>query len=69
MKQLLLKNWHAMRWIRLIVGLFLVQQAIQYHEIFLGFMAVFFLFQALFNTGCGLNGCDVSTIKKEKNEQ
>lgn len=68
MKQLLLTNWHAMRWIRLIAGLFLMQQAIQFHEILLGFMAAFFLFQAIFNTGCGLNGCSVSTIKKTKDE-
>lgn len=68
MKQLLLTNWHAMRWIRLIAGLFLIQQAILFHEILLGFMAAFFLFQAIFNTGCGLNGCSVSTIKKNKDE-
>jgi hypothetical protein len=68
MKQLLFANWHTMRWIRLIIGLFLMQQAIQFHEILLGFMAIFFLFQAIFNTGCGLNDCSISTIKKPKNE-
>lgn len=68
MKELLLTNWHAMRWIRLIVGLFLIQQAIQYHEFMYVFMAAFFLFQAIFNTGCGLNGCFISPIKKNKNE-
>lgn len=69
MKQILLKNWHAMRWIRLAAGLFLIQQAIQFQEYFLGIMALFFLFQAVFNTGCGLNGCDISTTKKDKDEQ
>lgn len=69
MKQLLLKNWHTMRWIRLIIGLFLVQQAIQYHEIIFGFMALFFLFQALFNTGCSPKGCNISTLNKDKDEQ
>lgn len=68
MKQLLFTNWHAMRWIRLVIGLFFVQQAIQYHELLYGFIAVFFLFQAVFNTGCSLNGCQVSTLKKSKNE-
>ena len=68
MKQLLFSNWHLMRWIRLIVGLFLIEQAIQLHEILYGFMALFFLFQAVFNTGCGLNGCAVSPIKKNKDE-
>ena len=68
MKQLLFTNWHAMRWIRLVIGLFFVQQAIQYNEILFGLIAVFFLFQAVFNTGCSLNGCQVSTLKKSKNE-
>jgi hypothetical protein len=63
MKQLLLTNWHTMRWLRLAIGLFLIQQALQSHEILLGFMAVFFLFQAVFNTGCGLNGCNVPSKK------
>jgi hypothetical protein len=68
MKRLLLTNWHAMRWIRLVIGLFLIQQALQYQQLIFGFMAAFFLFQAIFNTGCGLNGCEVSTFKKNKNE-
>jgi hypothetical protein len=68
MKQLLFTNWHAMRWIRLAIGLFFLQQAIQFHEIVLGFMAVFFLFQSVFNTGCSLNGCSIPTYKKSKNE-
>lgn len=68
MKQLLFTNWHAMRWIRLVSGLFFIQQAIQFQHYLFGFVAVFFLFQAVFNTGCGLNGCKVSTFKKSKNE-
>jgi hypothetical protein len=69
MKRLLFTNWHAMRCIRLAIGLFLIQQAIQFHETMFGFMASFFLFQALFNSGCGLNGCKAPTFKKNKNEQ
>jgi hypothetical protein len=65
MKQLLFSNWHTMRWVRLFIGLFSMEQAIQYHEILFGFMSLFFLFQALFNTGCSLNGCKLSTIKKQ----
>lgn len=68
MKQLLLTNWHSMRWIRLAIGLFLIQQAVQYQQVLFGFMAAFFLFQAIFNTGCSLNGCAVPTLKKNKNE-
>ena len=69
MKQLLFTNWHTMRWIRLVIGFFFAQQAIQLQEGLFGFIALFFLFQALFNLGCSLNGCEVSTIKKSKNEQ
>jgi hypothetical protein len=65
MKRLLLTNWHAMRWIRLVIGLVLIQQAVQYQQLIFGFMAAFFLFQAIFNNGCGLNGCEVSTFKKK----
>jgi hypothetical protein len=68
MKKMLFTNWHAMRWIRLVIGLFFIQQAIQFHEFLMAFVAVFFLFQAVFNTGCGLNGCQVPTFKKSKNE-
>jgi hypothetical protein len=68
MKKLLLTNWHSMRWIRLAIGLFLIQQAIQYQLVLFGFMAAFFLFQSVFNTGCSLNGCSVPLLKKNKNE-
>ena len=68
MKKIFFTNWHAMRWIRLVIGLFFVQQAIQFQELMLGFVAVFFLFQSVFNTGCGLNGCKVPNFKKSKNE-
>jgi hypothetical protein len=68
MKQLLFTNWHAMRWIRLAIGLFLLQQAIQFQDMILSLMALFFLFQSVFNTGCGLNGCSVPTYKKSNDE-
>lgn len=68
MKQLLFTNWHSMRWIRLVIGLFFMQQAIQHREIVAGLVAAFFIFQSVFNTGCGLNGCAVPTPKKRKNE-
>ena len=65
MKSLLLKNWHVMRWIRLVFGLFLVEQAFETTQwIFLGF-AAFFLFQALFNLGCTTNGCQIPQNKNK----
>jgi hypothetical protein len=69
MKQVLFTNWHAMRWIRLVIGLFFIQQAIQFHEFLFGVMAAFFLFQAVFNTGCGLNNCSVQNLEKNNNDE
>ena len=69
MKQLLFTNWHLMRWVRLAFGLFSLQQAFQYREILFGIMATFFLFQAIFNTGCGLNGCAIPKNKTNNDEQ
>ncbi|OCB78537.1 hypothetical protein [Flavobacterium crassostreae] len=68
MKQILFTNWHSMRWIRLGIGVFFMQQTIQYRHYLLGVMALVFIFQALFNIGCGLNGCAVPSYKKNKNE-
>lgn len=68
MKQILLTNWHSMRWIRLVIGLFFLLQAIQYREILFGFIAAFFIFQSVFNSGCRLNGCEVPILKKSKHE-
>jgi len=64
MKALIFSNWHTMRWIRLAIAIFLVQQAIQYREVMFGFMSLFFFAQALFNMGCGANGCAVPNHKK-----
>lgn len=68
MKNMILNNWHAMRWIRLAIAAFMIQQAIQYHEMLFGAIGAFFLFQSVFNTGCSLNGCAVPNQKNNKNE-
>lgn len=65
MKALIFTNWHAMRWIRLAIAFFLVQQAIQYQQVLFVFMALFFLVQSLFNMGCGLNGCAIPNPKNK----
>jgi hypothetical protein len=62
MKRLLLTNWHAMRW--LILDCFnTTSDTIPTGNILYGCF-----FFASFNTGCALNGCEVSTLKKIKNE-
>jgi uncharacterized membrane protein HdeD (DUF308 family) len=63
MKQLLLSNWHAMRFIRLAFALFLFFQAFETQEWFLVAFGIFFLIQAIFNAGCGANGCQIPKKK------
>jgi hypothetical protein len=68
MKKILVTNWHSMRWIRLAIGLLFARQALQYKLPLFWCISVFSLFQAVFNTGCSLNGCGASTFKNNKNE-
>jgi len=64
-KQLLLTNWHAMRWIRLILGIALSIHAFVSHDVLSGMMGMFLLFQAILNAGCcGTGGCEVPMKKK-----
>lgn len=68
-KQTLFTGWHFMRWLRLGLGVFIAIQAIQTHDTLAGFIAAFFLFQAVTNTGCcGSNGCAVPTPKNDNDE-
>lgn len=57
-KETLFNNWNLMRWLRLGLGIYISVQAVETLSLFLGVVAVFFLFQAITNTGCcGTNGC------------
>jgi hypothetical protein len=63
-KQTLLTNWNFMRFLRLGIGIYIAVQAIDTQSVFSGIVAVFFIYQAVTNTGCcGSNGCAVP-IKK-----
>jgi hypothetical protein len=64
MKHLLLNDWHFMRFLRLALAVFLSVQAYVTHEWFFIAFAVFFLFQAIFNLGCGPSGCKIPYDKK-----
>lgn len=48
----LLQQWHGMRIIALLTGLFLAVQAILHLDFLTGLLSIFFLFQAITNTGC-----------------
>jgi uncharacterized membrane protein HdeD (DUF308 family) len=60
MKNILLHNWHFMRILRVALALFLFYNAYETHEWFFIVFGLFFLIQAIFNLGCGPNGCGVS---------
>ena len=63
-KETLLQNWNFMRFLRLGLGIYIAVQAVETLSIFSGIVAVFFIFQAITNTGCcGSNGCAVPTKK------
>lgn len=64
--QMLFTGWNFMRWLRLGLGSFIAVQAIQTSDPFAGFLAAFFLFQAVTNTGCcGAGGCAVPVSKAD----
>ena len=64
--QTLTTGWHFMRIVRLCLGIFIAVQAVQTHDSVSGFIAVFFLYQAVTDTGCcGSQGCAVPTSKKD----
>lgn len=53
-------NWHLMRWIALIAGLFFMLQAFRYADWISGFLGAFLLFQAYTNSGCIVGSCGTS---------
>lgn len=59
MKNKLFANWHLMRVVRLAFALFLFIQASKTFEWFFIVFGLFFLIQAIFNTGCSSNGCQI----------
>ena len=67
-KETLLQDWNFMRILRLGLGIYIAVQAVETLSLFSGVVAVFFIFQAITNTGCcSSNGCSVP-IKKNNSE-
>lgn len=58
-KTTLLNNWHLMRWVALIAGLFFIIQGLRFGDAISGLLGGFFLFQAITNTGCLCGNCSV----------
>ena len=63
-KQTLFTGWHFMRWLRLVLGIVFLVQAIQMHDTVIGVIAGFFLVTAITNIGCcGAGRCATPTQK------
>jgi hypothetical protein len=68
-KRTLFTGWYFMRWLRLVFGMLFGIEAIKTNYTFMGFAAAFFLFMAIFNTGCcGSAGCAIH-YKKSKEDK
>ncbi len=68
MKQILFSNWTFLRFIRLIMGLVIVAQAVVAHDAMFGVAGFLFTIMALFNTGCCAAGsCNTVTKPADKN--
>lgn len=62
--QRIFSGWNFMRFLRLGIGIYFAVQTVATLEMFSGFIAVFFLYQAISNTGCcGTSGCAVPNAK------
>lgn len=68
-KETLLTDWNFMRILRMALGIYIAVQAIETQSILSGVVALFFMFQAITNTGCcGSNGCAVPTKKSNSDK-
>lgn len=67
-KQTLFSGWHFMRWLRLVLGIVFMVQAIQMHDTMVGIIAGFFLVTAITNIGCcGAASCAAPKINAKEN--
>ena len=66
LKEKLLTNWDLMRVFRLVIGAWMVVQAVMQREMFIGLFGAFFLYQAVTGTGCcGTQACYAPPTKSK----
>lgn len=53
----IVSNWTLLRFIRLVLGIFIMIQSYQVANYWFIVPGVLFAIMALFNMGCGSNGC------------
>ncbi len=64
----LTQNWGFMRIIRLVIGGYALVEAIRASDVLIGIMGTVLIGMALFNLGCGAQGCGVP-VPQNKNTQ
>ncbi len=70
MKALSFKNWNIMRFLRLAIGAWALEDAFQNSIPLLGFLGALLVIMAVMNIGCcGINRCDARLTGREKNDQ
>jgi len=67
MLQKIISNWTFIRFIRLILGIFIIVQSVQIQNYWMIIPGIVFSVMALLNVGCCGNSCSIS-IKNEKND-
>jgi hypothetical protein len=66
----LLTGWDFMRALKLVLGIYIGVQALLVADALSGMISVFFLYQAVTNTGCcGVQGCAMPTHKQNQSTQ
>ena len=61
----LTKKWGFMRIIRLVIGGYALVEAIRASDVLIGIMGTVLISMALFNIGCGAQGCAVPTSRNK----
>jgi hypothetical protein len=64
----LFTNWHTMRWVALGFGLALGMNWLINSATLSGFLSLFFLYQAVTNTGCLAGKCAVPAANRSGND-
>ncbi len=68
-RERLTNNWHLGRVMRLGIGIMLIVMGIQSHDWAMGLFSIFFLYQAVTDTGCcGSQGCYAPPRKTRAND-
>ena len=66
MKEILFRNWHFLRVLRLLMGIAIIIAAVQQHHAMMAILGGLFSLLAILNTGCSAQGCDYRPPQKRR---